>query len=76
MSLHSSIYRTVCLFVCVCVCVCVCVLTVQQTKLHAAAVVAPDDLRLRDAADNALDQPIGVDAQILRIGRAVECYVL
>ena len=72
MSVHSSI--TYCLFVCVCVSVYV--LTVQQTQFHSTASVAPADLRLRVAADNALDQPIGVDAQILRTGRAVECYVL
>jgi len=64
------------LFVCLCVWVSVYVLTVQQTQFHSTASVAPADLRLRVAADNALDQPIGVDAQILRTGRAVECYVL
>jgi len=48
----------------------------EQTERHAAALIAPWDIRLWLAADDTLDERVGVDAWMLRTERTVERYLL
>jgi len=44
----------------------------KQTECHASSLEAPRDVRRRQAADDALDERVAVDARMLGTHRTVE----